>query len=344
MNDIWMRCAGLPLALLLATTGFTFAQDNKLETPNIRIAVGGKSGLNYLPLSVTEHLGYFKAAGLEVEIADVSSGGRTLQAIVGGSADFGAGTFDHSIQMQAKGQPVISIVEVGRYPGFVLGIMMPKTSRYQSPKDLKGMKIGVTSLGSSTQFMAAYMLVRSGLNPDTDATFISTGSTSAAIAAARRAEIDAIVTAEPMASLMTNEKLITVVADTRTPEGTQAVYGGPYPGGVIYASSAFIERNPKTTQAVVNAFVRGLKWIASHSPDEIAKLMPPEYALGNFAVYKQAITASKAMYSPDGRFQPGVADTAYAVLKQLNPPVAAAKIDLSQTYTNAFVEKALATK
>jgi NitT/TauT family transport system substrate-binding protein len=344
MNKIWTRCVGLPLALLLATIDFTFAQDNKLEMPNIRIAVGGKSALNYLPLSVTEHLGYFKEAGLDVEIADVSSGGRTLQAIVGGSADFGTGTFDHSIQMQAKGQPVISIVEIGRYPGFVLGIVTAKTSRYQSPKDLKGMKIGVTSLGSSTQFMAAYMLVRSGLNPDTDATFISTGTTSTAIAAARHAEIDAIVTSEPMASLMTNEKLITVVADTRTPEGTQAVYGGPYPGGVVYASSAFIERNPKTTQAVVNAFVRGLKWIASHSPDEIAKLMPPAYALGNFPVYTQAIAASKAMYSPDGRFQPGAADTAYTVLKQFNPPVAAAKVDLSQTYTNAFVEKALATK
>jgi NitT/TauT family transport system substrate-binding protein len=344
MSSNWRRYITLALALALATTGFAVAQDNELEISTIRIAVGGKSALFYLPLSVTEHLGYFKDAGLTVEIADVSSGGRTLQAIVGGSADFGTGTFDHSIQMQAKGQPVISIVEIGRYPGFVLGIMTPKTSSYRSQKDLKGMKIGVTSLGSSTQFMAAYMLVRNGLNPDTDATFISTGTTSTAVAAARRTEIDAIVTSDPMASLMTNEKLITVVADTRTPEGTQAVYGGPYPGGVVYASSAFIEKNPKTTQAVVTAFVRGLKWIASHSPEEIAKLMPPEYALGNFPVYTQAITASKAMYSPDGRFQPGAAEAAYAVLKQFNPPVAAAKIDLSQTYTNAFVESASAVK
>ena len=344
MSITWIRSAGLMLALALTTTSFAFAQDGKLETPNVRIAVGGKSALFYLPLSVTEHLGYFNDAGLNVEIDDVSSGGRTLQAIVGGSAEFGTGTFDHSIQMQAKGQPVVSIVQMGRYPGFVLGIMTAKASRYQSPKDLKGMKIGVTSLGSSTQFMAAYMLVRSGLNPDTDVSFISTGTTATAVAAAKRGEIDAIVTSDPMASLMTSEKLITVVADTRTPEGTQEVYGGPYPGGVVYASSAFIEKNPKTTQAVVNAFVRGLKWIASHSPDEIAKLMPAEYALGNYSVYTQAIAASKAMYSPDGRFQLGAADAAYAVLKQFNPPVAVAKVDLSQTYTNVFVEKALATK
>ena len=90
--------------------------------------------------------------------------------------------------------------------------------------------------------------------------------------------------------------------------------------------------------------MRGLHWIASHSAEDIAKLMPPEYALGNLPIYIQAITASKAMYSPDGRFLPGAAEAAYAVLKQFNPSVAAAQIDLAQTYTNAFVDKALATK
>jgi sulfonate transport system substrate-binding protein len=344
MNITWIRSTGLTLALTLATTSIASAQDAKPELSNIRIAVGGKSALFYLPLSVTERLGYFKDAGLNVEINDVSSGGRTLQSIVGGSAEIGTGTFDHTIQMQAKHQPVVAIVEMGRFPGFVLGVMTAKASRYHGPKDLKGMKIGVTSLGSSTQFMAAYMMVRAGLNPDTDAAFISTGTTSTAVAAARRAEIDAIVTSDPMASLMTSEKLIKVVADTRTPEGTRAVYGGPYPGGVVYATADFMKKNPKTIQAVVNAFVRGLQWIASHSAEEIAAKMPPEYALGNRPVYVQAIAASKAMYSPDGRFLPGAAEAAYAVLKQFNPPVAAAKIDLSQTYTNAFVEKALATK
>ena len=344
MNRTWMRGTITALALTLATTSVVSAQDTNVEKPNLRLAVGGKSALFYLPLSVTERLGYFKDAGLNVEISDVSSGGRTLQAVVGGSADIGTGTFDHSIQMQAKQQPVVAIVQMGRYPGFVLGMMTAKASRYHGPKDLKGMKIGVTSLGSSTQFMAAYMLVRSGLNPDTDAAFIATGTTSTAVAAARRAEIDAIVTSDPMASLMTSEKLIKIVADTRTPEGTKAVYGGPYPGGVVYVTPDFIKMSPKTTQALVNAFVRGLKWIASHSAEEIAALMPPEYALGNSHVYAEAIRASKAMYSPDGRFLPGAAEAAYAVLKQFNAPVAAAKIDLSKTYTDAFVEKALAAK
>jgi NitT/TauT family transport system substrate-binding protein len=229
---------------------------------------------------------------------------------------------------------------MGRYPGLVMGIVASKASHYKGPEDLKGMRIGVTGLGSSTQFMAGYIMVRHGLNPDTDASFVATGTTSTAIAAARRAEIDAIVTSDPMASVMTDEKLIKVIADTRTPDGTEKVYGGPYPGGVVYASPSFIKDYPKTTQAVVNAFVRGLHWIASHSPEDIAKLMPAEYAMGNMSTYVEAVAASKPMYSPDGHFLPQAAQTAYDVLKQFNPPVAAAKVDLSKTYTDDFVSKA----
>lgn len=328
------------VAALAIVPAVTFGQEAKLEKSSIRLAVGGKSALFYLPLSVTERLGYFKDAGLDVEIDDVSSGNRTLQAVVAGSADFGTGTFDHAIQMQAKHQPIVAIVQMGRYPGLVMGVTAAKASRYHGPQDLKGMRIGVTGLGSSTQFMAGTIMVRHGLSPDTDASFVATGTTSTAVAAARRAEIDAIVTSDPMASVMTSEKLITVIADTRTPDGTNAVYGGPYPGGVVYARPAFIAENPNTTQALVNAFVRGLHWMTSHSAEEIAKLMPPEYALGNMPVYVKAIAASKPMYSPDGHFLPGAAQTAYNVLKEFNRPVATANIDVAKTYTDAFVAKA----
>src|SRR5882757_5839411 len=318
----------------------SLAQD-KPEMPKVRLVVGGKSAIFYLPLSVTERLGYFRDAGLDVEIADVQSGARALQSLVGGSAEIGVGTFDHTIQMQAKGQPVAAIAQYGRYPGFVLGTIASKSIAYGGPQSLKGLKIGVTSPGSSTHFMAAYMLVRSGLKPD-DASFVGTGVTSTAVAAARRAEIDAIVSSDPMMSLMQSESLVKVVADTRTLEGTQAVYGGPYPGGVVYTPPAFMAKNPAAVQAVVTAFVRALKWMATHSAEDIANAMPEEYALGNRDVYIRALAASQDMYSPDGHFVPGAVETAYQVLKIFDPSVAATSIDLSKTHTDMFVEKALA--
>ena len=316
------------------------AQD-KPEMPKLRLAVGGKSAIFYLPLSITERLGYFREAGLDVEIADVQSGARALQSLVGGSAEIGVGTFDHTIQMQSKGQPIVAVAQYGRYPGFVLGTIASKSIAYRGPRSLKGLRIGVTSPGSSTHIMAADMLVRSGLKVD-DASFVGTGVTSTAVAAARRAEIDAIVSSDPMISLMQREDLVNVVADTRTPEGTQAVYGGPYPGGVVYTSPDFIAKNPHTVQALVSAFVRALKWMAVHSAEDVAKTVPEEYALGNRDVYLTALAASRAMYSPDGRFVPGAVESAYQVLKVFDPSVASATVDLSKTYTGTFVERALA--
>ena len=254
----------------------------------MRIAVGGKSAVFYLPLSVAERLGAFKEAGLDVEIADVASGGRTLQAIVGGSAEIGVGTFDHTIQMQAKHQPVVALLQYGRYPGFVLAMMAGKADRYHSPKDLKGMKIGVTSPGSSTHFMAAYMLVRNGLKAD-DASFVGTGTTSTAVAAARRAEIDAIVSSDPMMTLMETEQ---------SGEGRRRhAHRGRHQGGLWRAVSrrrdlrhAGLHREESAGRAEGGRCLRArLKWIASHSAEDIAKLMPEEYALGNRPVYVKAL-------------------------------------------------------
>src|SRR4030088_2050077 len=91
----------IPVPLLAVATPAP-AQD---KMPKVRLAGGGKSAIFYPPLSVTERLGYFKDAGLDVEIADVQSGARALQSLIGGSAEIGIGTFDHTIQMQAKSQP-----------------------------------------------------------------------------------------------------------------------------------------------------------------------------------------------------------------------------------------------
>jgi sulfonate transport system substrate-binding protein len=328
-------------AIALFATSPAAAQDKavKPELSQVRLAVGGQSALFYLPLAVTARLGCFKDAGLDIEIADVQSGARALQALIGGSADVGTGTFDHTIQMQAKGQPVVAVVQLGRFPGFALGLIASKAAAYKGPQDLKGMKIGVTAPGSSTHFMAAYLMVRNGLKPD-DASFIGTGVTSTAVVAARRAEIDAIVSSDPMISLMQEENLIKIVADTRTAEGTRAVYGGPYPAGVLYTTPAFIEKYPRTVQALVDAFLRGLNWIAAHSAEDIAKLMPEDYALGNPTVYARAIAASKAMYSPDGRFSREGAEAALKVLKTFDPAVRDASIDLGKTYVESFVARA----
>src|SRR4051812_26319245 len=335
MRGFWIAAAiAAGLAVVLPD-----AQAQKLETTKVRLAVGGKSSLYYLPLTVTERLGYFKEAGLDVEISDFAGGAKSLQALIGGSADVVTGSFDHTIQMQAKNQSIMALVQLGRFPGFALALRKDKAANYSSQKDLKGMKIGVTAPGSSTHFMVLYMMSQAGLKPE-DASFIGTGSGGTVVAAVQHGEVDGISNADPMITKLDSDGLIKIVADTRTLEGTTKVYGGPYPAAVLYATTAFVEKNPNTAQALVTAFVRGLKWVQAHNAEDIAKMMPEEYMLGDKPLFIAAIRANHEAYSPDGRFLKDAPETALKVLKAFDPNVQGATIDLAKTYTDAFVAKA----
>jgi len=304
----------------------------------VRLSVGGQSALYYLPLTLTARLGHFKEEGLDVEISDLAGGSRSLQALVGGSADVVTGAFDHTIQMQAKNQPLQAVVQLGQFPGFVLAVLSSKAAAYRGPADLKGMKIGVTAPGSSTHFMVQYIMVRVGLKPD-DASFVGVGAGPTAVSAVRRGEIDALVSVDPVINLLTSEGAIKIVADTRTVAGTRQVYGGLYPAAVLYLTPAYAQSNPKAVQSMVNAFVRTLKWISTHSAEEIVKVMPEEHALGNKELYIRSIASSIPMYSPDGRISREAAETAYNVLREFDPDVKRATIDVTKTFTNDYVSK-----
>jgi len=80
----------------------------------------------------------------------------------------------------------------------------------------------------------------------------------------------------------------------------------------------------------------------THTPEEIAAVVPEDYALGDKPLYIQAIKNSLPMYSPDGRFTREGGETALRVLTAFDPDVRAAKVDLDATYTERFVDKAQA--
>jgi NitT/TauT family transport system substrate-binding protein len=159
------------------------------------------------------------------------------------------------------------------------------------------------------------------------------------IASVKRGEIDLLINVDPVISLLEAEGAIRILIDTRTPEGTRHVFGGAYPAAVLYSTPAFIVGNPKAVQGLTNALVRALRFIATNTPERIAGLMPPEYALGNRENYIRSIRASIPMYSPDGRIEHDAAETAHRVLRQFDPDVQKAKVDLTATYTNSFVTK-----
>ena len=334
----WMQAiAALAVAVVAAS-----AAAQAPEKKNITIGVGGKSLFYYLPLSVAERKGFFKDEGLEVEIPDFAGGAKALQALVGGSADMVSGAYEHTINMVAKKQPIKAVVLQAKYSSIVLLMSKERAAKYKSAKDLKGLKIGVTAPGSSTNMFVNNLLAKDGLKP-TDVAIVGVGTGSGAFAAMEKGEIDAMSNLDPVISQLEATGKYVAVADSRTEKGMKDLYGGDYHASVIYITDEYIKKNPRTVQAVVNAMVRADKWIAKATPQEIVDLMPAEYKSGNPSLYKDALLKNMIGYSEDGTLSLKAAENVYKVLVQFEPSVkAAGKLDLNQTFDNSFVKKALA--
>lgn len=321
----------------LAAPALLHAQS--LEKPKATIAVGGKNLLYYLPLTVAEQLGYFKDEGLDISIVDFAGGARALQAVVGGSADVVSGAFEHTVNMQSKGQAMRAFVLQGLAPQIVLGINPKTMPDFKTVADLKGKKIGVTAPGSSTNVMVNFLLAKAGLKPS-DVSIIGVGASQGAVAAMTSGQIDAISNLDPVITLLQRGGNLKIASDTRDPREAERVFGGPMPAACLYAPQPFIDRHPNTVQAMTNAIVRADKWIQAAGAGDIIKVVPEAYLLGDRAVYIDAFLAAKKALSPDGMIPERGPDTALRALASVDAKLAEAKLDLKAVYTNDFVRKA----
>jgi NitT/TauT family transport system substrate-binding protein len=330
------------LGALLATASFPGTLRAQPESARVRLAVGGKATLYYLPLTLTERLGHFRDEGLEVEISDFPGGGKALQSLIGGSADVVSGAYEHTIIMQTLAQKVQAFVLQGTNPGLELGVVRARAAAYSWPKDLKGMRIGVSAPGSSTHMFVKHLLASVGLTPD-DVAIVGVGTGASAVAAVRGGQIDALSSVEPVISLLERSGDIKVVHETITDEGTRQVFGGRLPAATLYAKAAFIRDNPGTVQALASAMVRTLVWLRTASTEAVMNALPPEYLLGDRVLYQAAFERLRGGYSRDGLFTQKLVDASYQVLLAHNTAVRRAPVlFLSQTWTNAFAERALA--
>ncbi len=323
----------------LAALASTTSQAQALEKPKLTLAVGGKNLLYYLPLTIAEQRGYFKAEGLDVTIVDFAGGSRALQALVGGSADVVSGAFEHTVNMQAKGQRLRAFVLQGRAPQIVLGINPKTMPNFKTVADLKGKKVGVTAPGSSTNVMLNFALAKAGLKPS-DVSVISVGTAQGAVAAMRSGQIDAMSNLDPVVTLLQRSGDLKVVTDTRIVAEADKLFGGPMPAGCLYTTQSFIDKNPLTVQAMANAMVRASKWIQAAGPGDIINAVPENYLLGDRAVYIDAFLAAKGALSPDGMIPEQGGATALRALASIDAEIGKAQIDLAAVFTNDFVKKA----
>lgn len=309
------------------------------EKKSIELGVGGKGLLYYLPLTIAERRGYFKDQGLDVRITDHGGGAKALQSLIGGSVDVVTGAYEHTIRMQAKGQDVRAVVELGRFPAIVVGVRKSLAGEIKDASGLKGRKIGVTAPGSSTHLLAQFAMVKAGLKAS-DASFIGVGSGASGVAAMKKGEIDAISHLDPVIAKLEADGDIVPMIDTRTEAGTRALFGGSNPAAVMYTKGDFIAKNPVTTQLLANAFYKALKWLEAATPEQIADAVPVEYHLNDKPLYLRAVASSKESWSRTGVVPREGMESVFAMLKALEPEMADAKVDLGATFDGNFIAKA----
>ena len=336
MKNLIGKLAGTLLAL-------TLAAPVAMAQTKITVAVGGGACLCYLPTVLAKQLGEYEKAGLNVELVDLKGGSDALKAVLGGSADVVSGYFDHCVNLAAKKQELQAFVVYDRYPGLVLVVAPSHTADIKSVKDLAGKKVGVSAPGSSTDFFLKYLLKKNGLDPAGTAV-IGVGLGATAVAAMEQGQIDAAVMLDPSVTVLQGSHPdLRILSDTRTQKDTLEQFGGEYPGGALYSTAAWVNGHEKEVQALTNAMLSTLAWIHSHSPEEIMAKMPDEMVGKNKDLYLAALKNTIPMFSETGKMDPKGADAVLAVFSVGSPEVANAKIDVSKTFTNKFVDQAKKT-
>jgi len=331
---------GIISALILSACGGSSSSSSS-GSANIplKIMVGGLSKQIYLPNMLTQQLGYFKQEGLDVTLIDEASGQSAEDEVLAGQVDAGSGSYNHTIELQAAGKQMEAVVLLNVAPGEAEIVSAKEAGQIHSVSDLKGKNLGVTELGSGTQTLTTALLHKVGIAAN-QVHFIPVGAGDTFIAAMQQGRIDAGMTTEPTISRLISTGVGKVLVDLRTPESTQAALGGPYPFICVFMTNDYVNSHKDVVQKLVNAYVKTLKWMQTHSAEQIADMMPPDYYAGNKALYVAALQNQMAIYSPDGSMPAGAPQSVLNTEYQSNLIPQSKQIDLSLTYTNQFVSNA----
>ena len=324
----------------LALCGTLLGAPAARAADKISIIVGGMEKQIYLPAVLCERLGFFKDQGLDVELINSRAGVEAENELLAGAVQGVVGFYDHTVDLQAKGKAITSIVQFSAAPGEV-EMLSAKDGTIKTPADLKGKTLGVTGLGSSTDFLTQYIVTRAGLKPG-EFTLLPVGAGNTFIAAMKQDQIQAGMTTEPTVGQLLKMGAATVMVDLRTPESTQVALGGPYPAASFYVQSTWLETHGDEAQKLADALVKTMHWIHDHSAEEIADRMPKDYYVGDRALYVKGLVDGKAMFTADGRMPAGGPETVLKVLSSFSRNLKGKTIDLSKTYTTTYVDAAQA--
>jgi NitT/TauT family transport system substrate-binding protein len=306
------------------------------KLPTVTMMVGGIDKQIYLPYQLAQNLGFYKKYGVNMQLSTEQNGGvGAEEAMASGQVDMAGAWYVHTIDFQEKGKNVISVAQLSGAPGE--REMCAKGTTITSPAQWKGKTVGVTDIGSGTDELTQYMAHRAGLST-AQYNRAAVGAGPTFVAALQHQRIACGMTSQPTAGAVQSKGTGYTAINLATTSGAQQALGGAYPAAGVLAQASWVASHQKETQAVVDALVATMHWIATHSAAQIANAMPPAFVsngLTTKADYISELAGDKGQFLPDGLMPASGPPTVYTIEKFIgNAPH---PINLAGTYTNRYV-------
>jgi NitT/TauT family transport system substrate-binding protein len=290
------------------------------------------------PIVIAERLGYLNDDGYAVTVMNIRDDVSKDELLMDGRVDAIMAYYHHNVVNQSQGRSTEAIVTLGVTPGMKVMVANQAKDKIRSPADLKGSRIIAGGAGSS-KTTTANMLVLAGGYQLGDYTRIANESKDKIAMAVRNGEADLVIAPTPDGSYYEAQGVATTWADLTTPEGTKQYFGTLFPSNTIYMSTERVRTNPEIARHLAKAFVRTLEFINTHTPEEIAAVVPVEVSGKDKAAYLKVLKEQIPMFRNDGRMPADGAEKEWRVLSEFNPKYKPVKV--ADTYTNRFVDEAL---
>jgi NitT/TauT family transport system substrate-binding protein len=294
--------------------------------------------LAHLPWSVALGQKYFEEQGLEPKGFNFDTGGKSIAALIGGSADFAANALEHAIKAKVQGKDLVYVFSSTRLPGFGLLVAASQKGEIKSVADLRGKPVGVSGIGVASHVLLDYMLKRNGVDPK-DVKVIAVGL-STLPPALEGGRIVAGMAGEPFFSRLVARGSAFSLGNMSSLKETQAILGGEYAFSGAITRPDVIARRPQVVQKVVTALVKASYFIQTKTPEEIVAAIPQDL-VGDRAQYVEMLRASREIFAPTGLVTPGGVETVMKVLDSFGVFPAGQKVDVAATYDMTFVRQAM---
>jgi NitT/TauT family transport system substrate-binding protein len=333
--------AALALSALASLGPLAHAQapaTPEAQKKRIVLLVDEIKAIRNFPVVVAERLGYLNDGGTIVTVMNIRDDAPTAQMLLDGRVDAVMAYYHHNIVNRSEGRNLEAIATLGVTPGAKVLVANQARDKYKTVADLKGSRIIAGGAGSSKTTVANALMLAGGHRIG-DYTRIANESKDKIAAALKSGSADLVVAPTPDGDFYESQGVASLFADLTTVEGTRKSLGGLLPTATIYMASERVKSDPAIAQHLANAFVRALKYINSHTPDEILAVIPVEISGKDRAAYLQVLKEEIPMFATDGRMVPEDAAREWRVLSEFNPKFKTVKVE--DTYTNAFVDEAL---